>query len=166
MRELSTERVFLVHPYDDGHMQMIKDFENSHSCFGKWTNQLEILRSSLSKEEYDKEKLQKNEIDEILCCERGSKILGICHVHGEKDIRLAKIHIVSASGKSQKMIPEILDFVFRQWQIEEIFMMVHPEDRDTIHYLMSQNYEDLGEESGERLYLVEREMMNHHQRAM
>ncbi len=152
--------MFLVHPYDDHHIEMIKDFEDYHSCPGKWTDQLGILRSSVSKEEYDEERKEKNEIDEILCCEKASKILGIWHVQGEKDIRLARVHMIFSSEKVQKVVPIVLDFVFRSWQLEELFMMVHPDDKDMIHYLEVHGYENLGEENGEILYLIEREMLN------
>lgn len=168
MSALSTEKVFLVDPYDEKHMEMIREFEERQQPVVSFASRLEELRHSVSKDEYDRQKKEKNEIEESLFLEKNSKILGVCHIYGEKDIKLVKMNIFPTKTKEnvRKCIPYFMDFVFKSENVEEVFLMIDPKDKETLQYLESQNYECLGEEKGEILYLREKEMMNERQRTM
>jgi len=166
VRNLSTERLYLVDPYNDKHREMIKEFEDNNS-FTHISSNLEKIINSVSKEEYQKEKIQKNEIEEILFLEKDSKIIEMCYVHGEKDIKIAKIMIIPTKEKEKlkKMISLTTDFTFQNWHIEEIFIEVDGNDKTIMNYLESEEYENLGEERGKTIYLKERKDLEIKRRA-
>lgn len=155
---MSTERLFLVNPYDETHLEKIKEFEKREEISIKLSEQLEKLRNSVSKEEYEQTKKEKNEIEENLFLEKDFKIIEMCHIRGEKDIKLAKLNIIptKTKEKSKKMLSLSTDFIFENWNIEEAFIEIDSSDKGIISYLESQNYENLGEEKGKRIYLKEK----------
>ena len=159
MSKLSTERLFLFDPYNEEHLNMLKDFEIRNDIIPKMSEQIEKLHSSVSKETYLLEKKEKNEIEENLFLEKEAKIIDMCHLHVEKDIRLGHINMAPVKTKERvrKLIPYVNNYAFNTLNVEEIFIETSQEDKSLQSYLDSEGYESLGEQEGKIIYLKEKE---------
>ena len=166
MNELSTERLFLLDPYNEEHMNMLKEFEERNGITIKMSEQLEKLRSSMPKETYLNEKKEKNEIEENLFLEKEEKIIDMCHLHVEKDIKLGRLNMapIKIKERTRKLIPYVNNYAFHTLKVAEVFVEVPSSDKALMSYLDSEDYENLGEQDGSIIYLKEREEMKDVQR--
>ena len=90
MRKLA-ERLYLVDPFNDKHIEMIQEFERKHGLNSNYLKMIGRIRASLTKEEYLQKKKKTNEIEEDLFIVKNSEIIDYCHITGEKDIRTGRI---------------------------------------------------------------------------
>lgn len=159
MNKLSTERLLIVDPYDEQHRKMLRKFEEENNITRKLSDQLEKLCTSVPKETYLAEKKIKNEIEENLFLEKESKIIDMCHLHVEKDIKIGRMNLapIQNKEKSRKIIPLVKDYAFNTLKVEEIFIEVFSNDKNLIAYLNAHDYENLGEQDGKIIYLREKE---------
>ncbi len=155
---MSTERLFLLDPYNNEHLDMLKEFEQRNSISTRMSEQLEKLRASVPKETYINEK-NKNEIEENLFLEKESKITDMCHLHVEKDIKLARLNMapIKIKEKTRKLISYVCNYAFHTLKVEEVFVEASSEDKALMTYLDSDGYENLGEQDGKIIYLKEKE---------
>ena len=159
--------LFLLDPYDDEHLKMLKEFEKRNGIPEKMSEDLEKLRLSVSKETYLNQKKEKSEneiIEENLFLEKESKIVDICHLHVEKDIRLARLNMAPIKATERSLISYVSNYAFNTLNVKTIVIETSPQDKSLISYLDSAGYENLGEQDGEILYLKEKEEMKDFQR--
>ncbi len=165
MRKLA-ERLFLVDPYNDKHMEMIVSFERKHGLSEDYSKALGKIRASLSKEEYLQNRKKNNEIEEDLFIEKDSKIVDYCHIHGEKDIKTGRISPASLKEleRKRKIISLATDYALTDLGLEEVFVEINPNHKGFMTYLENKGYENLGEENGKVIYLKEKEEEKRNQR--
>ena len=158
MRKLA-ERLFLVDPYNDKHMEMIVSFEKKHNLSEEYSKALGIIRASFSKEEYLQRKKKNNEIEEDLFIEKDSEIVDYCHIHGEKDIKTGRITPATLKEleRKRKIISLATDYALTKLGLEEVFVEISPDNKGLMHYLETKGYENLGEEQDKIIYLKEKE---------
>lgn len=164
MSKLSTEKLFLINPYDNKQIEMLKDFEKQNDIEGRISQPLEQLRSSITKEEYFNQKKEKNEIDETICLEKEFKIIDLCLLHIEKDIKIGKISLIPIKEHNKKLLSFVNDYAFNVLNVEEIFIEVDEKDRHLLSFLDNHNYENLGVEKGKILFLKEKQEEERSQR--
>ena len=87
MKKLKKEELFQVNPFNNNHIKMIQDFERENEIKTRTTDFLNKLTKEMTKEEYEKNKLNSNEIEESLFIKEAKKIKDSCHIYGEKDIK-------------------------------------------------------------------------------
>ncbi len=156
---MSTERVFLMNPYDDNHMKMLKEFEQKNNLGSKFREQLENIRLSVPQEEFISNNKNTNEIEDNLFIEKDSQIMDMCHLHIEKDIKIGHINLAPIQKKEnvKKMIALACEYAFDTCNIEELFIEVEKDDKALMNYLESHNYENLGEQQNHIIFLKDRE---------
>ena len=156
---MATERVFLMNPYDENHMRMLKGFEQKNNLGNKLSEQLKTIRLSVSQEEYIAQNREMNEIEDNLFIEKDDQIVDMCHLHIEKDIKIGHINLAPIQKKEnvKKMISLACDYAFNTCNVKDVFIEVEKEDKALIHYLDSHNYENLGGEKGHIIFLKEKE---------
>lgn len=163
---MSIERLFLLDPYNDKHISMIKDFEKENNLSSKISENISKIRSSISKETYLKQKKDSNEISENLFLEKGLKITDCCYIQGEKDIKTCRITFHPLKNKviKRKLVTYVANYALNTLGMEEVFLNVSSSDKTMINYLDSLGYENLGEENNNIIYLTEREEKKEEQR--
>ena len=163
---MSTERLFLTDPYNKSHIEMIKEFEKNNDIDDNISEYLESISTTVSKEEYQEEKKDKNEITESLFIEKNNKITDYCNIQGERDIKRCRISIYPLKNKKIKRKLPLLatSYAIDLLGMEEVFISLEPDDSTTINYLESNGYENLGENAGKIVYLKEREEKDIYQR--
>lgn len=165
MIELSTERLFLVDPFDEDHKKLITDFEKEQGIQRNISEYLEKIKSS-TREEYKKIKTTTNEINEVLFIESSKQIKDLCFISGEKDISTCIIVFSALKGKPKvrKLISLATDFAFHTLGMKEVFIRVDINDKNMVENLKDDNFENLGIENGNFLYLKEYEESKRNQR--
>lgn len=153
---MSTERLFLVDPYNKEHNDLIRDFEIRNELPASTTEYIQNIRQ-IPKEEYLKRKKEGNEIIEILYLEQGGVIKDCCTIDGEKDIRSCKITfpVLKNRIRNRSLVTTATDYAQNSLGMIEVFTVLPPQNLNMSTQLESQGYEDLGENNGMTIYLNE-----------
>lgn len=154
---MSIERLFLLDPYNDKQVSMIKEFEHDNNLSNEISNNIGQIRSSISKETYLETKKEKNEIQDNLFLEKGLKITDCCLIQGEKDIKTCRINFYPLKNKilKRKLALYAANYAINSLGMEEVFLNIDPNDKSMISYLDSNGFENLGLENNKLLYLKE-----------
>lgn len=156
---MSVSSLYVVNPYNDTHIQMLKEYEKTNEMSTNLSEQLKQMVSSIPEEEYLKTKKNRNEIEERLFLEKDSTMIDSCLIQGEKDMKTGRISLSPKKGitKRRKIVSLAINYALNTLNLEEVFIMIDPTDKETITYLKQNGYECLGEEQGNILFLTEQE---------
>ena len=159
---MNNEKLLLVDPYDEDYKKMIEEFEKENGIVtGTYIFHVSNVSHvpNVSKEEYEKNKKLSNEIKESLFLEFNSKVIDLCYIEGEKDIKACTVSFAPLKKKLKKrdLIGIATDYAINHLKMEEIFVKVSPEDKTMIDILKQNSFENLGENEGEIVFLKERE---------
>ena len=156
---MSVSSLYVVNPYNDTHIQMLKEYEKTNEMSTNLSEQLKQMISSIPEEEYLKTKKNRNEIEERLFLEKDSTMIDSCLIQGEKDMKTGRISLSPKKGitKRRKIVSLAINYALNTLNLEEVFIMIDPTDKETITYLKQNGYECLGEEQGNILFLTEQE---------
>lgn len=159
MNKLSVSSLYVVNPYNDTHIQMLNEYEKRNEMSTNLSEQLKQMVFSIPEEEYLKNKKNRNEIEERLFLEKDSTMIDSCLIQGEKDMKTGRISLSPKKGitKRRKIVSLAINYALNTLNLEEVFIMIDPTDKETITYLKQNGYECLGEEQGNILFLTEQE---------
>lgn len=160
---MNIERLFLLDPYNDIHLEKIISFEKENNT-NDISDYIKKVRETISKEDYYNP--NKNEIDEIIFTEKTGKITDCCYIQGVKDTKKCKITPLNINNKNKRRhLPELAaTYSLDTLGMEEAFVNVDEDDNNMINYLELKGFENLGEESGNIILLKEREEKENSQR--
>lgn len=163
---MSVKRLFLVDPYNDEHIAMIHQFEDENDIIEKISASLGVLRASMNQDNYQHMKKESNEIEEDLFIEKNYKIEDMCHIHGEKDRKIAKITMAPLKNKekNRKLLSLATNYVFLSLDFEEVYVEIKDKDKSLKNYLETTGFENLGDEDGKIIFLKDREEEKNMQR--
>ena len=163
---MNTEKLFLVDPYNVEHIRLIKKFEEENEMETSIIDSLFKDTSNETKEEYEKNNKESNEINISLFLEDSSTIKDMCIIQGVKDRKSCNITFskLKTKQKSRKLITLSTDFALNTLGMQEAFISVSASDKNMLNYLSSKGFESLGEENGKVIYLKEKEEIELHQR--
>lgn len=153
------ERLFPIDPYNESHIKMIESFEQSNQLPATISQTIQEIAFSMPQEEYQKQQRTSNIIEEYVILEESEQAKDICHIHGEKDIKIGKLSLPSVASKRKKrrIIVLATDYAMNHLGMIEVFINVDKDDTTVASYLESEGYENLGEESSKIVYLKEKE---------
>lgn len=162
---MSTERLFLVDPYDEDHKKLIDNFEKDNNIQTNVSTYIKKIESS-TREEYKKIKKISNEINEALFIESFNKIKDLCFISGEKDISTCTISfaLLKTKLRTRKLLDQAVDFAKNTLNMKEIFIKANKNDKSILESLEKENFENLGIQDGYILYLTEAEEKKENQR--
>lgn len=145
---MSSTRLFPIETNNLKHIELLDKFEKSN----KLEIPIGIFRSEV------KEKLSSNnDICMELVLEEKEQIEDICHLSGYKDIKSCTISFIKKDKKNRKIFDMATKYAINTLGMEEVFININPEDKETINYFTSNNYECLGDEKGSIIFLKEKE---------
>lgn len=171
---MSTERFFLADPYNETHVNLFDKFEQDHQIITKTSTYLCETTTKYSKEEYEQESKQQNEIAQSLFLLQSedtgetNKITDSCHIMGEKDRKICYIYFapIKVASKNRKLVSLATDYAFNGLGMEEIFVCANTDDKALISNLEQENFASLGAENDSITYLKEREQVKEKGRVM
>lgn len=161
---MNIERLFLLDPYNDAHLDKIIVFENGNNIIDKPSLYIKKIRESISKEDYYDP--NKNELEEIIFTEKNNKITDCCYIQGEKDIKQCKITPLNINDKNKRrhLVENATNYALDTLGMEEVFIKADYNDNSMINYLELKGFENLGEIEGSILLLKEKEEKENSQR--
>lgn len=158
---MSAERLFLVNPYDNNHYNELQEFEERNQLSEKYTGFLREIRDTILEEEYNKNKKESNDINEILFIEQNGKIKDSCLISGVKDRKSCKIEFspLKTKLKNRNLITIATDYVLNSLGMQEAFTILPIENQSMMTMLEPKGYENLGiaDDSNTIMYLKEKE---------
>ena len=160
---MSTERFFIADPYNDEHIRLIANFEETNGITTVTSTLLRNIRQTRTEEKYKKEVKESNEIHQSLFLQDESSITDTCHVQAEKDMKSCQIFFAPiSSNKNRKLVTLATDYAFDVLGMEDVFVTVETSgtDRILIENLEQKGFENLGEDNGTITYLKEKEFIN------
>lgn len=161
---MNTERLFLLDPYNDSHLEKITLFEELNKCPDKPSLYIKKIRDTISS--YDYHDTNRNEFEEIIFTEKSGKMTDCCYIQGEKDIKKCKIIPLAISDKNKRrhLVDLATTYALDTLDMEEVFVKVGEEDNNMINYLELKGFENLGEVEGNILLLKEKREKENSQR--
>lgn len=160
---MSTERFFIADPYNDEHIRLITDFEETNGITTVTSTLLRNIRQTRTEEKYKEEARESNEIHQSLFLQTENTITDTCHVQAEKDMKSCRIFFAPIeSGRDRKLVTLATDYAFDVLGMEDIFVTVSagPKDQLLSTNLEQKGFENLGEDSGTITYLKEKEFIS------
>ena len=147
---------FVINPYSKDDLTKIINFEKDiDKVF--ISKSLEEAKTSMSEEEYDNLKKTSNTITVDFCLKENDEIKDMCHIVGEKDIKTCYVSLAPIKGKRKRLINGLTDYVFNTLNMEQLFISIKKEDTNIIKTLEEEDFESLGEENNQLLFLKDKE---------
>ena len=161
---MSSDRLFLLDPYNDDHLNKIIIFEKENNMTDKPSDYIKKVRNTISSIDYNDP--NKNDFEEIIFIEKAGKITDCCYIRGEKDIKKCSVIPLSINNKNKRRyLPELAaTYALDTLGMEEVFINVDFDDNNLINYLELKGFENLGEVNGNILLLKEKEEKENSQR--
>lgn len=161
---MSNERLFLLDPYNDSHLEKLIQFEVENKCLDKLSDYIKKIKDTVS--QYDYYDTNKNELEEVLFTEKSNKITDCCLIQGEKDIKKCKIIPLNISDKNKRrhLLDLAANYALDTLGMEEVFVNLGEDDNGMINYLELKGFENLGEVNGSILLLKEKDEKENSQR--
>ena len=159
---MSTERFFIADPYNDEHIRLIADFEETNGITTVTSTLLRNIRQTRTEEKYKEEVKASNEIHQSLFLQDDESITDSCHIQAEKDMKSCRIFFAPISGsKHRKLVPLATDYAFDVLGMEDVFVTATSgtTDHELIQSLELNGYENLGENEGNIMFLKEKQFV-------
>ena len=158
---MSTERLYLVNPFDNNHYNILKEFEERNDLSSTYTESLRRIRENETIEKYYSNKKHSNDIYEILFIEQNGKIKDTCAISGVKDRKSCKIEFspLKTKTKVRSLITIATEYVLNSLGMQEAFTILPIENQGIMTMLEAKGYENLGtiDSNDKIMYLKEKE---------
>ena len=163
---MNTEKLFLVDPYNEEHLRMIKEFEEYNEIGKSIISALINETKDKTKNEYELIKKESNDVSMSLFLEDSSSIKDLCYIQGVKDRKSCNIFFAPLKNriKNRKLVLLSTEFALNTMGMKEVFISVSSNDKQMKNYMLSKGFESLGEDKGKVIYLKEKEETDINQR--
>lgn len=163
---MSTERFFIADPYNDEHIRLIADFEETNGITTVTSTLLRNIRQTRTEEKYKAEVQASNEIHQSLFLRNDECITDTCHVQAEKDMKSCRIFFAPIPSRKRKIVPLAANYAIDVLGMEDVFVTVSEGETDRLlsENLEENGFENLGEDSGNIIYLKEKEIISEKER--
>lgn len=153
---MNTERLFLLDPYNDSHLEKITIFEKENNCSDKPSLYIKKIRET--KSQFDYFDPNKNELEEIIFTEKNNKITDCCYIQGEKDIKKCKVIPLNINDKNRKrhLVELAANYALDTLGMQEVYISTNENNNNMITYLELKGFENLGEVEGNIVLLKEK----------
>ena len=126
---MSTERFFIADPYNDEHIRLFANFEETNGITTVTSTLLKNIRQTRTEDKYKEEVKQSNEIHQSLFLQDEEQITDTCHVQAEKDMKSCRIFFAPINMRSRRLVPLATDYAFEVLGMEDVFVTVNGKSR-------------------------------------
>ena len=113
--------------------------------------------TSMSEKEYQELQRRSNEIEHKIVNEQDGKVIEICYLSGEKDIKQCRLSFETDNKiVSKKLLNKSIDYAFNSLGMETIFVNIEPDNQKLKKQLEELEFINLGEVKGKETYLKEK----------
>ena len=147
---MSNEKTCIFLTSRENHLQMIYNFIAEKNIKQEFINDI-----------INKKAIKENEIDLCLFTEEKGRIKDICRLQGVKDIKAISIILPEINEKKKRTIViKAAEYALNSLGMEEVFLKVSSDDKQTKEYLEKLGIESLGEEENNIIFLIEKDYKN------
>lgn len=139
-----SERLFPIDPKNIKHIELIDEYAKEQG----YSTPIGTIKPK---------EIDNNDISMELVLEENKKVKDICHIQGVKDIKQCTISLRSKNVKKRKIIPLATTYALEVLGMEEVFINAQKDDKKMLDYLTDINYECLGDERGNIVFLKEKD---------
>lgn len=155
---MSKSILTIANPFNDAHIELFEKFEQDNDLQLQIATTLQSIRSKTTEQEYKSLLKNSNEINIVLFETVNGEIVDSCSIQGAKDIKTCNITFAPLMNKIKRpILTSATDYALAVLDMEEVFILIDPNDKNMISNLNNYNYENLGEENGCVMYLKEKE---------
>ena len=155
---MSTEKLFILNPYNEKHLELVKQFEIKNNLDQKITESIKNITENYQKEDYLSKMTNSNRIEESLFLLESKEIVDICFIEAEKDIKTCKIRSsLENNPKNKQMLLQATNYALNTLNMEYVLLCISPADINTIKALSEKGYENLGKEGNSIVFLKDNE---------
>ena len=153
---MSSDRLFILNPYNDDHLNKIILFEEENKMIDKPSDHIKYLRENVSEQDYFDP--YKNEFEEIIYIEKNNRITDCCYINSERDLKQSIITPLKMNDKNKRRyLPELAaNYALETLEMEEAFVKVDINDNNLINYLELKGFNNMEEldTTGHNIVLV------------
>lgn len=155
---MNTKEFFALDPYNDTHISMLQQFEQSNELDLSFSKELLNISQNYSKEQYLKYCNNQNELNQHFCYCKDNVVLGHCTFYIQKDIKTCHITFTKSQNSTQniRLISLATTYALNTLGMEEVFSSTSPTDETLIAYLTNNGYENLGTDDGLTCFVIEK----------
>ena len=163
MRILNTGNLFVADPYNDNHIRLFREFEESNNIQKSFTSYLEEIkifnqkRGIQSKEVYNMLQSSENEINYVVFTMANGIINDSCFIRGERDRKICELYFAPLNKKSRPLLKELCNYVFNRLGMEQIYVSVNSYDKSLKSNLELRGFENIGKVNGQLTFLIGKE---------
>lgn len=139
-----SERLFPIDPNNLKHIELLDEYEKENGVF--------TPIGSINKKNIE----ETNDFNLELVLEKNSKVQDICHIRGLKDLKQCTISLATKKKKERKIISLATTYAIDVLGMEEVFINANSDDKNMLEYLIKNEYECLGDEKGNIVFLKEK----------
>lgn len=139
-----SERLFPIDPNNLKHIELLDAYEKENGIF--------TPIGSINKKNIE----ESNDFNLELVLEKNSKVQDICHIRGLKDLKQCTISLAKKKKKERKIITLATTYAIDVLGMEEVFINAYSDDKNMLEYLVKNEYECLGDEKGNIVFLKEK----------
>ena len=145
MNQLNKERLIKLDFNNENQLRLIEEFEKENNGSNRIS-------------EY-KPTQDENKLEEILFLEENDRVKDVCLIEGEKDIKMGRIYFSNLKNqlKNRSLIYISINYCLNVLGLETVLIPVSKDDLYLFGLLDGKDYEYLGVEGEEHLFLKDKE---------
>lgn len=153
---MNTKNLFFADPYNDNHVKLFNEFEESNKIKNNITSYLNEIRTLYSKEKYQKLLNEQNETYEIVFSLENDKIKDSCYIRKERDRKICELYFAPLNTtKNRQLLTDVSNYVLDRLGMEQIFVSISPLDKNLQLNLEAKGFENIGTVNGDLTFIKE-----------
>lgn len=143
-----------VDPYNKSLKYKLIAFQNNISTKLDFLDKYEKISKEKTKEDYEKEKINSNDIFEVIATLKDDEVNNLCYFKGTRDNKFIEMNLINVNGKITKPFINIAsDYAFNNLDAETVTIFSNNIKEDL---LISLGYQSLGMYRNKDTYVKDR----------
>ena len=149
----------IVNPFNNYHCQLISTCEKDNNITDGISAQINKIKSKTTKESYEYQERENNELQKILLLEQDDYPEAIALLHVYKDIKSCYLTFVYQKNatKQKNLLKGILSYAVEGLKMKEVFVSIDTDDNSSAINLIENGFENLGEYSNQLNFVIDSE---------
>lgn len=151
------KKIKIAEPHNSNHIEKIEKFEQKNNISQNATKYLKNIKETTSKDNYQQNQHNSNEIQQIVFIEDNNEVKDYCHIQGEKDLKTCYITLapIKPKVKNREILSLVTNYIFNYLGINDIFITAH--DLSECETIENTGFTNLGENEGKIVFLKQKE---------
>ena len=153
-----SENIEVLNPYNENHVKLFTTYDQKTQITNGISKELENIHNQYTEEEFKQIDRKSLEITRTIFLEKDGKISSYCNLQGEKDRKLCQLILgpVENLKEAEQLLKNAENYAFDTLGMEELIFLDSKASPLPSKYFLNHNYESLGEESGQEVYMKSR----------